>query len=81
MLYGKAFRLRVQGFIIPFANEKSMVFNGFSFSRLYDRLQIFQLSPLTPLQVPVVSLAVCKATMAVNPGMHPKFFAINPNQE
>lgn len=76
-------RLRIQRIITPFANEKFLIFNVFSVSRLRHRLQSCQLSLLTSLQVQAVSFAVYKEQTAINQRIHPNIFASlfasNPN--
>jgi hypothetical protein len=77
------FRLQIQNIIRLFANEKTLISNGFSAYRLRHRLQSCQLSPLTSLQAQVVSFAVCKEQTKENQSIHPNifasFFANNPN--
>lgn len=67
-------RLRIQRILKPFANEKLLIFNVFSVSRLRHRLQSCQLSPLTSLQVQAVSFAVCKEQTIVNQSIHSNLF-------
>lgn len=72
-------RLPNQNIITPFANEKRLIFNSFSNSRLRNCLQIYQLSTSTSLQVQAVLFAVCKEQTAINQRIHPNILASNLN--
>ncbi|MCH8556108.1 MAG: hypothetical protein LAT76_13190, partial [Schleiferiaceae bacterium] len=65
----------MQSIITAFANENSLYFKAFPFTRLHHRLQTCQLSALTSLQVQAVSFEVCKERNTVNQLINQTFFA------
>lgn len=71
----QSLRLRMQSSITAYANENSLYFKGLSITRLQHRLQTYQLSPLTSLQVQAVSFVVFKEKVIENQSVNKFSFA------